>query len=216
MASRIWIPFLKTRSPFIKGTLSRDFLLQVSLHGSSSPQPLIFPEAKSRFVQKIREDFHSSMLLFTNSASWCQLIRWKLEKMFKEKILLRNSWQSFYIHRLMFFFVFFLLIFQRRCKQSDSVVTVKCQLSFWEDEKVIGTRVLRVFLLAIHSHLYQRILLPPPPPPEQKWFETVCNENFVYGNLKSENFQDYVQKPQRNCTRRLAHIAIVVELLRPT
>jgi hypothetical protein len=34
---------------------------------------------------------------------------------------------------------------------------------------VIGTKVLRVFLLAIHSHLYQRI---PPPPPEEKWVDT--------------------------------------------
>jgi hypothetical protein len=39
-----------------------------------------------------------------------------------------------------------------------------------EDEflNVIGTKVIRVFLLAIHSHLYLRIL----PPLEQKWFET--------------------------------------------
>ncbi len=28
----------------------------------------------------------------------------------------------------------------------------------------------------------------------------VCNANIVYGNLKSENSQDYAQKPQRNCT----------------
>jgi hypothetical protein len=35
---------------------------------------------------------------------------------------------------------------------------------------VIGTKVLKVFLLAIHSHLHKRILLPSPP--EQKWFET--------------------------------------------
>jgi hypothetical protein len=27
----------------------------------------------------------------------------------------------------------------------------------------------------------------------------VCNVNFVYGNLKSENCQDYAQKPQQNC-----------------
>ncbi len=31
-------------------------------------------------------------------------------------------------------------------------------------------------------------------------FETVCNVNIVYVNLKSENSQDYAQKPQRNCT----------------
>ncbi len=36
---------------------------------------------------------------------------------------------------------------------------------------VIGTKVLRVFLPEIHSHLYKKIF-PPPPPPEQKWFET--------------------------------------------
>ncbi len=28
----------------------------------------------------------------------------------------------------------------------------------------------------------------------------VCNVKVVYGNHKSENFQDYTQKPQRNCT----------------
>ncbi len=28
----------------------------------------------------------------------------------------------------------------------------------------------------------------------------VCNVNIVYGNLKSENSEDYSQKPQRNCT----------------
>ncbi len=28
----------------------------------------------------------------------------------------------------------------------------------------------------------------------------VCNVNIVYGKLKSENSQDYAQKPQRNCT----------------
>jgi hypothetical protein len=56
---------------------------------------------------------------------------------------------------------------------------------------IIGTKVLRVFLLAIHCHLYSRIL---PSPLEQKWFETGCNVNIVYGNLKSENSQDNVQK----------------------
>jgi hypothetical protein len=33
---------------------------------------------------------------------------------------------------------------------------------------IIGIKCSSVFLLAIHSHLYQRILLPPPI--EQKWF----------------------------------------------
>jgi hypothetical protein len=36
----------------------------------------------------------------------------------------------------------------------------------------IGIKVLRVFLLAIHSQLYYHILLPIPPALEQKWFET--------------------------------------------
>jgi hypothetical protein len=38
---------------------------------------------------------------------------------------------------------------------------------------VIGTKILRVFLHAIHSHLYKRILHPHPPPAprEQKWLE---------------------------------------------
>jgi hypothetical protein len=27
----------------------------------------------------------------------------------------------------------------------------------------------------------------------------VCNVNIVYGDLKSENSQDYAHKPQRNC-----------------
>ncbi len=48
-----------------------------------------------------------------------------------------------------------------------------------------------------------RILKPPPPPPPistKSGFKLVCNVNIVYGNLKSENSQDYVQKPQQNCT----------------
>ncbi len=28
----------------------------------------------------------------------------------------------------------------------------------------------------------------------------VCNVNIAYGNLKSENSQDYAQQPRRNCT----------------
>jgi hypothetical protein len=48
------------------------------------------------------------------------------------------------------------------------------------------------------SHLLPDFTLPPPP--EQKWFEMVFNVKIVYGNLKSENSQDYAQKPQRNFT----------------
>ncbi len=38
------------------------------------------------------------------------------------------------------------------------------------------------------------IYTPPLPPP------SVCNVNIVYGNLKSENSQDYAQKSQLNYT----------------
>jgi hypothetical protein len=52
---------------------------------------------------------------------------------------------------------------------------------------VTGTKAF--FLLAIHSHLYNGIYSP-----------LVCNATIVYGNLKSENSQDYAQKPQLNYT----------------
>ncbi len=57
----------------------------------------------------------------------------------------------------------------------------------------IRDKSFRVFLLAIHD--------PPPSPPNKSGLKLVCNVNHcVYGNLKSENSQDYAQKPQRNCT----------------
>ncbi len=68
---------------------------------------------------------------------------------------------------------------------------------------VIGTKVLRVFLLAIQSHLYLRILLTSPRPHptlSRSGLKLVCNVNIVYGNLKSENYQDYAQKSHRNST----------------
>jgi hypothetical protein len=37
---------------------------------------------------------------------------------------------------------------------------------------VIGTKVLRLFLFAIHSQLYSTNGIAPLPPLEQKWFET--------------------------------------------
>ncbi len=59
----------------------------------------------------------------------------------------------------------------------------------------VGTKVVRVFLLAIHSHI-------PPPPPHSLGAKVVetCNVNIVCGKLKTENSQDYAQKPQQNCT----------------
>ncbi len=37
------------------------------------------------------------------------------------------------------------------------------------------------------------------PPLSKSDLKLVCNVNIVYGNLKSENSEDYAQKPQRNC-----------------
>jgi hypothetical protein len=44
------------------------------------------------------------------------------------------------------------------------------------------------------------LLSIPPPPFSKSGLKLVCYVNIVYGNLKSENSQDYTQKPQRNCT----------------
>ncbi len=64
---------------------------------------------------------------------------------------------------------------------------------------LIWTKVLRVYLLAcLQSPLPTESTLPPPPP-TKSGLKLVYNENFVYGNLKSESSQDYGQKPQRNC-----------------
>ncbi len=41
---------------------------------------------------------------------------------------------------------------------------------------------------------------PPPPPMNKSDLKLVCNVNIVFGNLKSQNPQDYAQKHQRNCT----------------
>ncbi len=38
------------------------------------------------------------------------------------------------------------------------------------------------------------------PPPQKSGLKLVCSVNIVYGNLKSENSQDYAQKSQRNFT----------------
>jgi hypothetical protein len=36
------------------------------------------------------------------------------------------------------------------------------------------------------------------PPLRKSRLKLVCKVNIVYGNLKTENSQDYAQKPQRN------------------
>ncbi len=67
---------------------------------------------------------------------------------------------------------------------------------------------LKIFPPCFHSDLFLQILHPLPPPPLLKDFtpcppwgglKLVCNVNIAYGNLKSENSQDYAQKPQRKC-----------------
>jgi hypothetical protein len=56
---------------------------------------------------------------------------------------------------------------------------------------VIWTKILRVFFLAIHSHMYVLTdFSTPPPTPSKSSLKLVC----------SENSQDYAQKPQRNYT----------------
>jgi hypothetical protein len=39
-----------------------------------------------------------------------------------------------------------------------------------------------------------------PPSLSKSGLKMVCNVNIVKGNLKSENSQDYAQKPLQNCT----------------
>jgi hypothetical protein len=58
---------------------------------------------------------------------------------------------------------------------------------------VIGTKVQSF------PPFYSQSPLPPSPPLSKFGLKLVCNVNVVYGNLKSENSQDYAQKPQRNC-----------------
>ncbi len=86
----------------------------------------------------------------------------------------------------------------------------------------IQTNVLRIFLLAIHSHLYSfalRFLFLQTHATSYSFYSQLVytvKENGgkadrephplppslrnPYRNLKSENSQDYAQKPQRNCT----------------
>jgi hypothetical protein len=47
-------------------------------------------------------------------------------------------------------------------------------------------------------------------------FETGLQRKYVYGNLKSENSQDYGKKPQRNCTFMSSASAKVPEFLSGT
>jgi hypothetical protein len=56
---------------------------------------------------------------------------------------------------------------------------------------------------------------PPPPPREKVVWNWFCNVNFVDINLKSENSQDYAQKPQQNCARSWIRLQYIIEDSRP-
>jgi hypothetical protein len=84
----------------------------------------------------------------------------------------------------------------------------------------IQTKVLRIFLLAIPSHLNSFAVIfvvlqtqatsffsallytvkEKEGKPDRKPHPLPYGLRNPYRNLKSENSQDYVQKPQRNCT----------------
>jgi hypothetical protein len=58
---------------------------------------------------------------------------------------------------------------------------------------VIGTKVLRVFLVA--TVFTVTLLRDFNRSPNKSGLKLVCSENIVYGNHKSENSQDYARKP---------------------
>ncbi len=59
----------------------------------------------------------------------------------------------------------------------------------------------RQFSSLLFTVTYTNGFYPPPTPSLSKsGLKLVCNVNIVYGDRKSENSQDYAQKPQRNCT----------------
>jgi hypothetical protein len=76
---------------------------------------------------------------------------------------------------------------------SISVLNIQSYQIFWRSRDSAEVEFLDVRRNGYYSP-------PAPPPREQKWVKTVCNLNIVYGNFKSDNSQDYAQKPQRNCT----------------
>jgi len=58
---------------------------------------------------------------------------------------------------------------------------------------VIGTKVLRVFLVA--TVFTVTLLRDFTRSPNKSGLKLVCSVNIVYGNLKTENPQDYARKP---------------------
>jgi hypothetical protein len=75
----------------------------------------------------------------------------------------------------------------------------------------IQTKVFRIFLLVICSHLYSLALRfsflqtqatsvkEKGGKPDRKQYPLPYGLRNPYRNLKSENSQDYAQKPQRDC-----------------
>jgi hypothetical protein len=63
---------------------------------------------------------------------------------------------------------------------------------------VIGTKVSEFFSLLFTVTCTNGFY--PLPHLNKSCLKLVCNVNIVYRNLKSEDSQDYAQKPERNCT----------------
>ncbi len=62
-------------------------------------------------------------------------------------------------------------------------------------------KCLKSLLFTVYATPLLTDFIPPPPhPPSKSGLKLVCNVNIVLGNLKSDNSQDYAQKPQQNCT----------------
>jgi hypothetical protein len=77
----------------------------------------------------------------------------------------------------------------------------------WESEhynSVLKIRRLHtwctVSFLGIHTWKPDIFIGFSPALHLQCGLKLVCNVNIVYGNLNTENCQDYAQKPQQNCT----------------
>ncbi len=76
-------------------------------------------------------------------------------------------------------------------------------VTFCSRGQILGRNLdkfLRVFPPCYsQSPLLTDFNLSPSPLSKCRW-KLVCNANIVHRNYKSENSQDYAQRPQRNCT----------------
>jgi hypothetical protein len=76
-----------------------------------------------------------------------------------------------------------------------SIITYKYEDEFLD---IIGKEVFKSlppFTVTSNNGFYSP---PPTPHLEQSGLKLVCNVNIVFGNLKSENSQNYALKPQQN------------------